>query len=477
MASRILVLDPLPATEGAIADVLAAQRHDVVVADSLSQAARLAKDGQYETAIIAIGDGAPAPALAALRAAFEATEAMPPVICLDATPTPARRLASLERGAREHLPLRLPSAFLLARLRSVLREFHRTREIGRRQRAAARLGFAEAAADFAAPECIAVVAESRAAGAVGETLARTCGSRLCRISPDQALVDDDARPGAGVYVLDATGTGRDRLLGVLPELRARSHSRHAPILVIHEPADVAGAIVALDCGASDIARADSLGEELALRIRMLLRMKSADDALRRSSEISYRLAATDPLTGLFNRRYAETYLADTVRNAERNGTPFTVMIVDIDRFKKINDEHGHPAGDAVLKSVARRMRDNLRSIDLVARFGGEEFLVVLPDTDVAQAGPAANRLRAIIGGAPVILADGRAIPVTVSVGVTVGGLPVTDRAVHAGRAAGAFGRGVSGGFAVSRILGTADSALYAAKAAGRNRVEVELSPA
>ena len=186
-----------------------------------------------------------------------------------------------------------------------------------------------------------------------------------------------------------------------------------------------------------------------------------------------RLAATDPLTGLYNRRYADRYLSDVIQNSNITGQPFAVMMADIDHFKSVNDTYGHAVGDVILRTIASRISDNLRSIDLVARFGGEEFLVVMPGTDAERAGPAANRLRAQICDDPIVLEDGRKVTVTVSVGVTVGG---ARRHCASSAAKSAVTPSRTEGIVADTLLGLADGALYCAKAAGRNRVEVALIP-
>jgi len=165
-----------------------------------------------------------------------------------------------------------------------------------------------------------------------------------------------------------------------------------------------------------------------------------------------RLASSDPLTGVPNRRRFEESSAQIIAAKEAGGRCVAVLMLDVDHFKKINDTHGHPVGDEVLKVVARRCREALREHDLFARFGGEEFIALLPSTSAAEAPLAAERLRSVIAAAPVHV-DGVQVPVTISVGGAVGEtLPGADKAL------------------LEALIGQADEALYAAKAGGRNRV-------
>ncbi len=167
---------------------------------------------------------------------------------------------------------------------------------------------------------------------------------------------------------------------------------------------------------------------------------------------------TDPLTGLHNRRYALPHLARIAERAQTAGRQFAVMVLDLDRFKSINDTWGHGAGDAVLIEVAERLKSNLRAVDLIARIGGEEFLIALPDTTLEAAQATAERLRRVVGDRPVPLPNGNgSIPVTLSIGLALGADP----------AAGS----------VEDLIGLADRALLGSKADGRNQVKVGRSAA
>lgn len=367
----------------------------------------------------------------------------------------------------------LADLLFLARLRGILREAHGLREVERRQSAAASFGFAEKSSPFQAASSVALVTTEDAAHTGFTQLAEAFGPRFKRLTLDEALAGGGDHVARDVFVLDCANPAARQMLSALLDLRARDHSRHAAILVMHPSDDCDSAITALTSGASDLVGADASGDEVVHRVRSLMRRKSDADDLRRNSESSMRLAATDPLTGLYNRRYADTYLSDVIRNSSVTGEPFAVMMADIDHFKTVNDTYGHAVGDTILREIASRVSDNLRSIDLVARFGGEEFLVVMPGTDAERAGPAANRLRARICDDPIILEDGREITVTVSVGVTVGGV---SRVGGSGTAA-SIDPVREQDVMADKLLRLADGALYCAKAAGRNRIEVALTPA
>ena len=153
-----------------------------------------------------------------------------------------------------------------------------------------------------------------------------------------------------------------------------------------------GAEVAFDLGAHDLVAHGIPAEELALRLSRLLARKRDADALRASVQDGLRLSMIDSLTGLHNRRYGMAQLAAIADISRRTGQEYAVMVVDLDRFKSVNDRWGHAAGDAVLIEVAARLNRNLRDGDLLARIGGEEFLIALPETSLADARGIAERL-------------------------------------------------------------------------------------
>jgi two-component system cell cycle response regulator len=458
-----------------LCSLLAANQYQAVKAIDLDEAVVQMRDGGFDLVLAGLNDANPATLMRSLRdrRIVSAVDGFPPVLCLDPQPTAARRLDALKAGAREVLPCPLPDSLLLARLRGILREAHGLKETRRRQDAAASFGFAEAAVQFTNAGRVAVVSARGIESPAFARFASMLGQDVVAMTPETALFDDHDGGAIDAFVLDGASLPRGRVLEVLPELRARPHSRHAAILVLHSDVDAGVGVLAMDSGASDVAPAGSLQEELVLRVRAMLRRKAADDALRQTSETSLRLAATDPLTGLYNRRYAQAYLDDAVRTARTGRRPFTVMMLDIDHFKQVNDEFGHAAGDSVLREVAHRMRQNLRAIDLVARFGGEEFLIVLPATDAERAVRAADRLRTRIAGIPVDLEDGRKVSVTVSIGVTVSARHKAGRSQRSGQG----GAETVGAQVVTRLIGAADTALYSAKLGGRNRVEMAINPA
>ena len=260
-----------------------------------------------------------------------------------------------------------------------------------------------------------------------------------------------------LFIIDGTqnkATGHD-LFRLISDLRSRKETRLSPLFVILPDDAPDAAALVFDLGADDVAYADIADGELILRTKALIRQKLLQDKLRDTVRDGLNAAITDPLTGLYNRRYVEPHLARMASQARATQREFAVMMLDIDHFKSINDRYGHAAGDHVLIEIARRLRENLRAIDLVARIGGEEFMVALPNTNHAQGQFAADRLRRLISAMPFSLGpDLPSLTVTMSVGVAIDGLSKLDQ------------------YAIDKMCHRADAALYEAKSAERDTVAI-----
>ena len=239
-------------------------------------------------------------------------------------------------------------------------------------------------------------------------------------------------------------------LRLCSQVRSLDRTRHLPIMIVVEPGEEARLLRGLDMGVNDYIVRPVDGNELLARVRTQIKRKRYTDYLRTRLEQTVEMAVLDPLTALHNRRYMSSHLKTLFEESAHRGKPLSVLVLDIDHFKAINDTHGHDAGDAVLREFGVRLKRNIRGIDLACRLGGEEFVVVMPDTDLDKAYLVGERLRQCIATAPFFAGERHgALEVTASVGVA--SLEFPDDTPEL-------------------ILRRADQALYCAKRDGRNRV-------
>lgn len=388
-----------------------------------------------------------------------------PIIMVTAMADREARLQGLKAGADDFLTKPLDEVTLLARVRSLIRSLGSAddrRAMDRNRRA---LGLVKADADRERPapdlpgQRIGLVCPTPAAALhmMRQLRSRLPGPEIERLSREAALGSSKEQPD--LFVIEAGADDPEAALQILAELRARPATRYAGLVLILPQKASAAAAQALDQGANEVIFQPLEIEELAFRLATQLRAKHAADQRRAEVEAGLRLAVIDPLTGLFNRRYAMGHLENIASRAQRTGRDFAVIMLDFDHFKQVNDTHGHLVGDQVLAEIAMRLREKLRAMDLIARLGGEEFLIVLPDTGQAQAERIAERIRRLIEStpvsiAPVALAQAPApVPVTVSLGLAM---------------ARAQGKQID----TAALLDGADRALYVAKSQGRNTVRV-----
>ncbi|KQB97168.1 diguanylate cyclase [Loktanella sp. 1ANDIMAR09] len=385
------------------------------------------------------------------------------IIAVGVADTSRARFAALDAGADDVLPHPVNDVLLLARIRSLLRVRSTSQELMLRETTSRALGFEENKAVFDGAARLAILSqESRAGSLLKSSLNAGLRNAIQVLHPNDALLGDDGSAAYDLFVINAATTeaGASGLFGLVSDLRARTQTRLAMQLVVVPPDAPEVAAMLLDLGADDVVPSTSSPDEISMRATRLIARKRQHDKLRDTVRNGLNAAVTDPLTGLFNRRYVEPHLARLAEDSRKSGRELAVMMIDIDHFKSVNDTHGHAAGDTVLIALANRLRENLRAIDLVARMGGEEFLVAMPGTSVADARMAAARLCELVHATPFNLGEGLPmLKVTVSVGVAVSGK------LNAGSSA------------ITKICDRADKALYAAKSAGRDQVAFSKSAA
>lgn len=457
MPGRILVVDDVATNRIILKVKLTNACYEVLQAGSGTEALRMAQRDRPDLILLDMGmsDLSGLEVCRRLKA-DRATSEIPVVIVTSKGDTEAK-LAALKAGADEFMSKPLDDMGLLARIRSLLRARGIAAELALREGTTQALGFAEPASDFAPAGHVCIIADDDAAARDWrDGLRARLHDRVETCSRDRALNPDGPVPDVFVVTADLDTPGGGLLL--LSDLRSRLDTRHSAIIVAVRPEAQQSATMALDLGASDLVTLPINIDELVLRLKTMMDRKRQSDRLRSKVRDGLHMAVTDPLTGLYNRRYALSHLERVRDRAAESGKCFAVMLADLDQFKSVNDTHGHAAGDEVLKAVAARLTANLRSVDLVARIGGEEFLVVLPEIAPKGAQRAAERMRTAVSADPIAVpssgkGSGSSLIQTVSIGLAIGG----------GGPAGSLDD-------LDELLKRADRALYDSKEQGRNRV-------
>ncbi|MGC3981830.1 MAG: diguanylate cyclase [Steroidobacteraceae bacterium] len=247
-------------------------------------------------------------------------------------------------------------------------------------------------------------------------------------------------------------------LSLCRALRSMGLDHYVYAIVVTSRDAVEHVVMGLQAGADDYLVKPVLEPELLARLNTGKRLLEMERSLRIANEENLRLSITDALTGVFNRRYLMDQLGRELERAQRYQHPLSLMLCDVDHFKRINDTYGHQTGDEVLIGFAKSLRQSLRDTDWVARYGGEEFVVVLPETSVAQACVVADRCRAQLAEKPLQLAA-NAVQITASFGVS-GWEPGMDTSM-----------------VLDKLIAAADAGVYASKSGGRNRVTVQSAAA
>lgn len=378
-----------------------------------------------------------------------------PVVLISDQSDLASRIEALRAGANEIYRAHVDAHVLLARLRSLLRAAGNQRQLLPDSSPCFDFGFMEECRPFPGPALIGLIAGSKdTAESLQRQVSPLLDDRFVLFTADRVMCDLAARNVPDVFVIAADLATSGDGLRLFSELRSRPGSNHAAVCMITDPAASDAWATALDLGIDDVIEEGADAAELALRIKMQIKRKQRTDSLRTSMVDRMRQAMFDPLTGLFNRRYALPALGRIAERAARQDGPFAILLADIDQFKRVNDTYGHAAGDKVLVAIANRLKHCLRPTDLLARIGGEEFLIALPGVSLGEAHPLAESLRLAVCTRPIHLGSGEHIQVTVSIGLSVG-TPSQDVVAD-----------------LDALMFAPDAALLDAKARGRNRVTI-----
>lgn len=452
MSARILVVDDIPANVKLLEARLLAEYFDVLTAENGLQALEICDQTQVDLILLDIMmpgmDG------------FEVCERLKanprtshiPVVMVTALDQPSDRVRGLKAGADDFLTKPVNDLQLISRVKSLVRLKALTDELRMRAETAHNIGLEDLmrVSDGRIDEVGQVLlVDGRASSQERIIKALKPVAEVVAMSDPQAAIFEAAENAFDLVIVNANFDDYDPLR-LCSQLRTLERTRFIPVLLIADQGAEPTIVRALDLGVNDYLLRPVDPNELVARSLTQIRRKRFNDRLRANVKQTIELAVTDGLTGLSNRRYLDNHLKILFNRAQTRGRPLSICITDIDRFKMVNDTHGHDAGDEVLREFSSRVRATVRGADLACRYGGEEFVVVMPDTPADVAAVVAERLRQIIEEKPFRLRGcDIQLDITASMGIAT------------------IGDGVE---TPEQLLKQADRALYEAKTSGRNRV-------
>jgi two-component system, cell cycle response regulator len=453
MTARVLVVDDILANVRLLEAKLTAEYFDVVTAmnglDALEAIQRTKPDIILLDVMMPGIDGIEV----CKRIKADAATQHIPVVMVTALDQPEDRIRGLEAGADDFLTKPVNDISLFCRIKSLVRLKMLTDELRVRSDNGTTMGII-AREDFRDNDTVGRVLlvdpkDSSAERIVGSFENK---HRVERVTSHQQAIEA-VQDGVNPFELVIVSFDSEHYDGLrlCSQLKSTEATRQTPILVIVDPDNQQSLLRALDMGVNDYLMRPVDRQELKARVSTQVRRYRYTERLRASVKASIEMSITDPLTGLYNRRYLETHLNHLIEHYINRGKALSIVSVDVDFFKSINDSHGHDVGDKVLQELSQRLKVNTRSVDLCCRVGGEEFIMVLPNTATELSSRIAERLRRAMASKSFDCGNGIVVPVTVSVGVA--SLSGADDTLE-------------------KLLKRADQALYSAKREGRNRVVI-----
>ncbi|MCC6983452.1 MAG: PleD family two-component system response regulator [Bauldia sp.] len=448
MSARILVVDDVPANLKLLEARLRAEYFEVACVNNGPEAIEICARGQADIILLDVMMPGMDGFEVCRRLKADPRTAYIPVVMVTALDQPADRVAGLEAGADDFLTKPVNDIALFTRVRSLVRLKMLTDELAMRV-ASTDMGVDPLGRDVPTGENGRILLVDDRPSSVNRITTTLAAHHKVSVeaNPQEALfLAADRDFDLAIVSLELEAYDGLRLCS---QLRSLDRTRMLPILAMVSPDDNTKLLRGLDIGVNDYLMRPLDKNELLARVKTQVRRKRFSDRLRDTVQLTLEMAMTDGLTGLHNRRYLERHLTSLVDQSLTSGKPLSVLILDIDHFKSVNDTHGHDAGDDVLRAFTDRIRRSVRGIDLACRLGGEEFVVVMPDTDESRAMEVGERLREAVAAEAFTVADGAALWVTASIGVAT--LSFSSDTPQS-------------------MLKRADVALYRAKNEGRNRV-------
>jgi two-component system cell cycle response regulator len=447
----VLIVDDIPTNVRLLEARLTAEYFDVRTASSGPLALSICGEGQTDIVLIDVMMPEMDGFEVCRRLKADARTAHIPVVMITALDQPSDRVQGLQAGADDFLTKPVDDVQLMARVKSLVRLKALTDELRARAQTGQEIAIEDAmritdAANSENGRILLVDNDARSAERLRGYLASAHTVDVLANPADAAMQVATADYELAVVSM---ALGEFDPLRICSQMRTLEQTRSLPILLVAEDSDRARIVRGLDLGVNDFIMRPVERNELAARVRTQIRRHRYASELRQSVSNTLALAVTDELTGLYNRRYFDRHLSLMLDKAREQDRDMAVMLIDMDFFKSVNDTHGHDMGDAVLREFAERLKRNIRGVDLACRFGGEEFVVLMPDTDFRQAQGVAERVRTAVAERGFEAHGMRPLAVTCSVGVALNEHELDTPEM---------------------ILKRADVALYRAKREGRNRV-------
>ena len=454
MTARVLVVDDILANVKLLEARLSAEYFEILTAYSGKEALELLSRERVDVVLLDVMMPGMDGFEACRRIKQNPKLAHVPVIMVTALDQPSDKVQGLEAGADDFLTKPVDDVALITRVKNLARLKVLADELMSRASTTQDLGIGgvsipEWAQAGAQGRILLVEDHARSAQRIVDGVGKAHAVTVER-DPQAALIRV-AEQAFDLLVVSLSLTNADGLR-LCSQVRSLDRTRHLPIIMMVEPGDDARLLRGLDMGVNDYVLRPIDRNEMLARIKTQIKRKRHADLLRAKLDESMEMAITDALTGLHNRRYMEGHLSTLVGQAIQSGRALSVLVADIDYFKSVNDTYGHDAGDNVLREFAARFRRNTRGIDLACRLGGEEFVIIMPDTDLARALQVGERLRACIAADPFQVNADTLLRVTASVGIAT-----LERREDT----------------PETLFKRADKALYAAKREGRNRVAAD----
>ena len=456
MTARVLVVDDIPANVKLLEARLMAEYFHVITASSGQEAIEICERDQCDIVLLDVMmpemDG-----FEVCKKLKQGAKTMHlPVIMVTALDQTEDRVRGLEAGADDFLTKPVNDLALITRVKSLVRLKLVTDEL--RMRASS--GETVDMDSVANAEAInnsnlrgnIVMVDNRVSSYERTVKFLSKENDVAVITDPQEALFHVVENNYDVVIVSLSLTDFDALR-LCSHLRSLERTRTLPILIVADEDQESQISRALELGVNDYITRPLDKNELLARVRTQIKRKRYNDCLRNSVQNTIEMAVTDGLTGLHNRRYLDSHLATLFDKAKAKQSHLSTIMCDIDHFKLVNDTHGHDVGDEVIREFAERLKKCVRGVDLASRYGGEEFVVVMPDTDVALAAIVAERIRASIADHPFIVEKGaNQLAITVSVGVSSIEEDDDDPL---------------------KLLKRADIGLYTAKKNGRNQVIAE----